>query len=187
MSGGRVILGTAAGWLEAEFNALGVPFAERGARTDEAIEILRAVWTEDPINRDFPVHGAAFSDVRTLPQPGRHLPVWIGGHEPVALRRAVRVGDGWHGAFLGAQETATRVAFLREHRPEAEFVVSLRTRWDPLVDSEDWILAQLDGLVAAGVSHVVPEPRQRTLDDYLRSIERLAELFVKAGVSMSVA
>ena len=57
-SGGRVVLGTAAGWLEAEFDALGVPFNDRGARMDEALEMLRTMWTEDHITRTFPVHGA---------------------------------------------------------------------------------------------------------------------------------
>ena len=87
MSGGRVILGIAAGWLEAEFNALGVPFAERGPRTDEAIEILRRVWTDDHITADFPVHDAHFVSMRTKPQPLGHVPLWIGGHADITAPR----------------------------------------------------------------------------------------------------
>jgi probable F420-dependent oxidoreductase len=185
LSGGRVILGTAAGWLEAEFDALGVPYAERGPRTDEAIEMIRRMWTDDHITAEFPVHGAHFKNIRAKPQPAGHVPIWIGGHAKVALERAVRVGDGWHGGFLGIEETRRTVAYLREHRPEPEFVVSMRTRWDPLIDARDDILVQLDAYRDAGVGHIVAEPAQRTVDDYLRSVEALADIFAAAGVTMT--
>lgn len=185
MSGGRIILGTAAGWLKAEFDALGIPFDARGARTDEAIEILRRAWTDDHITADYPVHGAHLRSIRALPQPIGHLPIWIGGHADVALKRAILVGDGWHGAFLTPEQTERRVAKLRAERPEAEFTISMRTRWDPLLDNHDTILAELDHYLAVGVDHFVPEPRQRTLDDYLRSTEMQAELFRRAGFEMA--
>ena len=185
LSGGRMILGTAAGWLEAEFDALGVPFAERGARTDEAIEMLRRMWTDDHITADFAVHGARFASMRAKPQPVGHLPIWIGGHAEVALARAVRHGDGWHGAFLTPDQTSARVRRLRADRPEPEFVISMRTRWDPLEDDPDTILGELDHYREIGVTHVVPEPRQRNLDNYLRSIEAMAELLVRADVTMA--
>ncbi len=184
MSGGRMILGTAAGWLEAEFDALGIPFAERGARTDEAIEMLRRMWTDDHITAEFPVHGSRFVSMRAQPQPVGHVPIWIGGHAEVALARAVRVGDGWHGAFLTPDQTRRRVSRLRADRPEAEFTISMRTRWDPLEDDADGILAELDHYREIGVTHLVPEPRQRTLDGYLRSIEALAEILTRADVTM---
>ncbi|MEY4373059.1 MAG: hypothetical protein RL219_1828 [Actinomycetota bacterium] len=184
LSGGRFILGTAAGWLEAEFDALGVPFDERGPRTDEAIEILRRCWTDDHITAEFPVHGARFASIRCKPQPARSVPLWIGGHADVALERAMRVGDGWHGAFLTPEQTARRVAVLRERRPEPSFAISMRTRWDPLEDDRDLILAEIDHYRSVGVTHLVPEPRQRTMDAYLRSIEATAELLRVAGVSM---
>ena len=61
----------------------------------------------------------------------------------------------------------------------------MRTRWDPLIDSRDDILVQLDAYRDAGVGHVVAEPAQRTVDDYLRSIEALADIFRAAGVTMT--
>lgn len=60
----------------------------------------------------------------------------------------------------------------------------MRTRWDPLEDDPDMILAEIDHYREVGVTHLVPEPRHRTLDCYLRSIEALAEIFVRAGVAM---
>jgi probable F420-dependent oxidoreductase len=185
MSGGRVILGAAAGWLEAEFDALGVPFDERGARTDEALEMMRRVWTDDHIDADYPVHGARFRSMRALPQPVGHLPIWIGGHAGVAIDRAIRVGDGWHGAFLTPDETRARVATLRSARPESDFTISMRTRWDPLVDDRDEIVAELEQYIDIGVDHFVAEPSQRTLDGYLQSVEALAELFRCSGVEMA--
>lgn len=184
MSGGRVILGTAAGWLQAEFDAIGVPFHERGARTDEAIEILRHIWTHDHMTIDFPVHGIHMRSMRAQPQPARHVPIWIGGHADIALRRAIAVGDGWHGGFLSPEETRRRVVTLRAGRPEPEFEISMRTRWDPLEDDEDLILAELDHYREIGVTHVVPEPRQRTVSAYLSSIEAMAALLGRAGVEM---
>lgn len=184
LSGGRVILGIAAGWLEAEFNALGVPFAERGQRTDEAIDIMRRAWTDDHITADYPVHNAHFVSMRTKPQPQRHLPLWIGGHADVALRRAIAVGDGWHGAFLSPEQTARRVKKLRAERPESSFPISMRTRWDAVDDDNDLILAEIDHYREVGVTHFVPEPRQRTIDGYLRAMEMQADLFRRAGVMM---
>jgi probable F420-dependent oxidoreductase len=95
LSGGRLILGVAGGWLREEFELLGVPFGERGARTDEAIDLLRKLWTEDRVNhagRFFTVEDAAF-----FPKPAQrpHPPIWIGGGSPAALRRVGRAGDGW--------------------------------------------------------------------------------------------
>lgn len=185
LSDGRMVLGTAAGWLEAEFEALGVPFEERGPRTDEAIEIMRSMWTDDHIDADFPVHGATFRSMRAKPQPVGHLPIWIGGHSDVALRRAIAVGDGWHGAFLAPEQAAPRVRKLREHRPEAEFTISMRTGWDALIDDHDEILAELDQLREVGIEHIVPEPRQRTIDDYIRSIEVTADVLRRGGVTFA--
>lgn len=184
MSGGRFILGTAAGWLKAEFNAIGVPFDERGLRTDEAIEIIRHVWTNDHMTIDFPIHGIHMESIRAQPQPTRRIPIWIGGHADIALRRAITVGDGWHGAFLSPDETKPRVDKLRAGRPEPEYEISMRTRWDPLEDDNDLILAEIDHYREVGVTHLVPEPRQRTVDKYLESIEAMATLLQRADVVM---
>ena len=94
LSGGRVILGAGVGWLQEEFEALGVPFNRRGAISDETLAIVRRCWTEDVVThagRFF-----TFRDVHTAPRPLRRPPIWIGGGSDAALRRAVRHGDAWH-------------------------------------------------------------------------------------------
>ena len=95
LSGGRVILGVAAGYLEPEFDALGVDYAERNELTDEAIVAMKRAWTEDGISmqgRHFSVQGHSM-----LPKPRQkpHPPVWIGGNSKQAIRRAVDLADGW--------------------------------------------------------------------------------------------
>jgi alkanesulfonate monooxygenase SsuD/methylene tetrahydromethanopterin reductase-like flavin-dependent oxidoreductase (luciferase family) len=92
LSGGRLIIGAAAGWLPEEFEALGVPFSQRGPRTDEAITLLRSCWHDRTVTHDGPI--ARLRDMRVEPRPGRDIPIWIGGTSSAALARAIRVGDG---------------------------------------------------------------------------------------------
>jgi probable F420-dependent oxidoreductase len=181
MSGGRVILGGAVGWLKEEFDALGVPFESRGARTDEAIDILRRCWREDPVDLAAPASGVRMVDMRTKPQPTRAIPIWVGGHSEPAVRRAVRLGDGWHGAFQTPERSAEITARLRRDRPEASFTVSMRTHWDALEDSADEILRQIDAYREAGIQHLVAEPRQRDPQAWLRCGEAFSKILERAA------
>lgn len=180
MSEGRVILGAAGGWLQAEFDALGVPFDDRGARTDETIDIMRRCWTEDPIDIVAPVTGVTMSGMRAKPQPTRPIPIWIGGHSEPALRRAAKLGDGWHGAFQPPEHVAKFTERLRRDRPEESFTLSMRARWDALRDSPDEISRGLDQYMEAGIQHIVVEPSQRDQDSWLRCSEAFAKLFERA-------
>jgi probable F420-dependent oxidoreductase len=94
VSGGRLELGIGVGWLEEEFDALGIPFEGRGRRTDEAIEAMRALWDEDHAAYDGDT--VSFSGVSVNPKPVRgRVPIHVGGHSAVAARRAGRLGDGF--------------------------------------------------------------------------------------------
>jgi probable F420-dependent oxidoreductase len=97
LSEGRVILGVGAGWMREEFEALGLDPAERGARTDEYIQVLRTLWTQDPASfegRFVRFDGIALA---TTPRTEGGPPVWVGGNTEPGLRRALRHGQGWHG------------------------------------------------------------------------------------------
>ena len=101
LSGGRFVLGIGVGWLEEEFDLLGVPFQRRGKRTREYVEMMKALWTEDS-----PRYEGEFvqlrEDVNVLPRPLQkpHPPIWVGGESEYALKRVARFGDGWHIALL---------------------------------------------------------------------------------------
>jgi probable F420-dependent oxidoreductase len=107
LSGGRVVLGVGVGWLREEFDALGVPFAERGARTDEYVAAMRALWNED--HASFAGRFVAFDDCIARPRPAQGaIPVHVGGHSEAAARRAGRLGDG----FFPAKGSHAELAHL---------------------------------------------------------------------------
>lgn len=96
LSGGRFILGAGAGWMKEEFDALGVPFDERGPRTDEQLAAIVALWTErQPAYRG---RYYQFQNVAMEPKPVQQPrpPIWIGGNNRPSQRRAGRLGDAWH-------------------------------------------------------------------------------------------
>jgi probable F420-dependent oxidoreductase len=97
LSGGRFVLGVGAGWMREEFASLGLDPSERGARTDEGIRALRTLWTDDPASfhgRFVSFEGAVLA---TRPVTEGGPPIWVGGNTDPGLRRALRLGDGWHG------------------------------------------------------------------------------------------
>jgi probable F420-dependent oxidoreductase len=171
LSGGRFILGAGVGWLEAEFNALGVPFKERGRRTDEGIAMMRAVWSDDPVSFEAKWIPAVIDDMRMMPKPQKSIPIWIGGTSEPALKRALRL-DGWHGSRAMPEQAAPLVKRLREERPGDDFTISLRANWDG--KDEGALKARLEGYQAVGVGHVLVEPFDRELGDWLHSVERIA-------------
>jgi len=96
VSGGRVVLGTGAGYLTSEFAAVGADFDRRNEVTDEAIEAIKAVWSGAPVT----MRGLHFDAVETvalpLPVQRPHPPIWIGGNSNRAMRRAIEMADGWN-------------------------------------------------------------------------------------------
>jgi len=114
LSGGRFVLGVGVGWSREEFDALGVPFERRGARTREYVEAIRTLWRDDVAS----FHGefVGFDSVRVNPKPvhGGRLPIVVGGNSDAALRRVSDWGDGWYGFYLDdVDAVAERVGVLR--------------------------------------------------------------------------
>jgi probable F420-dependent oxidoreductase len=118
LSGGRVILGAGIGWLEEEFEALGVPFAGRGERTDEAVAAMRALWSEDEATFNGKTVGFERCVLRPRPRQGT-IPVHIGGHSPAAARRAGRIGDGFFPFGVGVEELTGLMATVRQTAEDA--------------------------------------------------------------------
>jgi probable F420-dependent oxidoreductase len=172
LSGGRAIFGIGVGWLEAEFAALGAPFRQRGRRMDESIALMRALWSEDPVSFEARYVTAEIKEMRMQPQPPRPIPIWVGGSSEPALARAVRLCDGWHGSRLTPETAAPIVQRLRRERPEPGFAVSLRTGWDGKDAGE--LRDRLAAFAAAGVGHILAEPGDREIEDWLGSVEKIA-------------
>jgi len=171
LSEGRLILGAGVGWMAAEFAALGVPFRERGGRMDEGIAMTLAMWGEDPVSFSARHIPAVIEEMRMLPQPVKPIPIWIGGSSEAALARALRL-DGWHGSRLSPEAAVPIVRRLREKRPDPEFTISLRSSWDGKDDAA--LGARLAAYAAAGVDHVLVEPAEREIDDWLGAVGRVA-------------
>ena len=112
LSGGRVQLGVGAGWMREEFAALEQPFERRGARMEEQIEVLRTLWRGGMVEH----HGEFydFDRLEMAPAPPEPVPILIGGHSEVALRRAARIGDGWIGVYYRLDELLAIVERLQE-------------------------------------------------------------------------
>ncbi|KAB2389981.1 LLM class F420-dependent oxidoreductase [Actinomadura montaniterrae] len=112
LSGGRLMLGLGIGWQKEEYAAVGVPYQRRGARLDECIDAMRALWSQSPASYrgDF----VAFDRVHCLPRPASGaVPIVLGGNSEPAVRRAGRVADGWFPYTIAPDEFAQRADLLR--------------------------------------------------------------------------
>jgi probable F420-dependent oxidoreductase len=153
LSGNRVELGIGMGWMEEEFELMSVPFAKRGKRADEMLEILRALWTGEVVEH----HGEHFDvpPLEMLPAPTEPVPVIVGGLSEAALRRAAR-NDGWISDLHTIDELADicrtldryRAEYGRSHLP---FSVYGST-------TEAWDLDGYRRVADAGVTHLVTMP-----------------------------
>jgi len=174
LSDGRLILGVGVGWLEPEFAALGVPFKERGRRMDEGIDMMRAVWSQDPVTFRGKYIGAEVADMTMLPHPVTPIPLWFGAHSDAALKRTTRIGDGWHGSRYSPAEAEPLIRRLRAERPEPGFTISMRVQWNGQDEGE------LRDLVAAyeavGVGHLLIAPVDRDVDDWDKVIAGVGRL-----------
>ena len=128
MSGGRAIAGVGAGWNEAEYDALGVPYQERGARTTEYLRLWQACWEPGPTT----FHGRFFSfdNMHVNPKPVEqpHLPLWIGGSSHASLRRAARFAQVWQPTPTALGDLISNQAYLRDACAEIERGDVPRTR-----------------------------------------------------------
>ena len=125
LSKGRLLFGVGVGYVEGEFDALGIPFEERGARVTEHIEVIRTLWTEE--QPSFDGEFTKFSGIQSRPLPVQrpHPPIHVGGMSAPAFRRAVRQGDGWYGFFQDLDATAAALKNLEAAAKHVERPASL--------------------------------------------------------------
>ena len=197
LSGGRLIVGAAIGWLEGEFDALGVPFKERAARADEALELFRALWTEERPELTTRHHHLAGVQVSPMPLQKPRPPLLVGGNSEGAFRRVARLGDGWHAssmdqeAFRAGQasvlrhwqeagradqpEWSLRIPILLDGVHRAAVDMSLLRGRHTLTGSPARVAEELAGFARLGVSHVALEVSYSTYPAILETIDRIAE------------
>ena len=131
MTNGRIICGVGVGWLEKEFEVLGVPFEQRGPMSDEFLEIFKVLWTEKAPEfngRYYQITGMEF-----YPKPVQlpHIPIWVGGHSRAALRRTAKYGDCWHTTRQTPEFVSENIPYLQQQAERAgrdpnELLISLK-------------------------------------------------------------
>lgn len=150
LSRGRLRLGVGMGWHEDEFRFLGVPFGGRGRRGDEAIRLMRALWSGE---RSFHGEHWSFEDATFAPLPEPPPEIWVGGSSTPAVRRAHELGDVWHPSRSGDPELVRRV---KEEHPDLRVVPRTRPEL-------------VDGLLEAGVEGVVVTlPDEAAMREFVR-------------------
>jgi probable F420-dependent oxidoreductase len=169
MSAGRLELGVGVGWMREEFAALGVPFEHRGARTDEYIDVLRRLWTEDQTAYDG--RFTHFDAVHSYPKPAqRNGPrIHIGGHTEAAARRAGRIGDGFFPG-RGEPELSALIATMRTSAAEAgrdPDTIEISAGGRPTLET-------VEQYASAGIERFCVSPFGITLDAAARGLERFA-------------
>jgi probable F420-dependent oxidoreductase len=198
LSGGRVTAGMAVGWTEDEFKALGVPFQERGALSDEYIAAFKALWTQD--KPAFRGQYVRFENIAFEPKPVQkpHIPIWIGGNSRRAIRRAVALGDCWHPTHPRVEDVKAGLAYLREvcaqrGRDPNTLMVAVRqplkfydgaeasVRRRPLLGSTQKIIDDIGQYRDAGVQYMMldtfysgPELEHIPVEGMFETIERFA-------------
>ena len=117
LSRGRVGLGIGAGWMAEEFELMGQPFARRGKRMDEMVEVVRTLWNGGMVEH----HGEFydFDPVEMRPAPPAPVPIYVGGHSEIAMRRAATLGDGWLGMYYSVEELEQHCRTVEQAREDA--------------------------------------------------------------------
>jgi probable F420-dependent oxidoreductase len=181
VSGGRLLFGLGAGYLEPEFRALGANVEERGAVTDEAIDVLRALWTQEKPAFDGRFY--AFSGIDAHPRPVQkpHPPIVIGGMSRAAARRAAARGDGWYGFFTNPEITARSLGWIREAcdaglRSDAQGALEFSVTPPPGITPD--LVKQYAEL---GVDRIIALTTARDVDGILAFVDEVAELARQAG------
>ena len=193
LSGGRMMLGVGVGVIEQELEAMGSPFAERGAITDETIAIMKELWTNEDPSYQGKYH--SFSGMKFTPKPVQkpHIPIIIGGTSKAAIRRAARSGAAWHPTALSPEVLAQGMEYLKEQvvtagRDPSEVEVSVsaaigsthnHNRYSLGEDPEE-VLERAQKYQEMGVGRLVVSPNTRDQSQLRPIMEMIAEVVIPA-------
>ena len=178
LSGGRLRLGVGVGWNAVEYNSLGYDFGTRGARVEEQIEVLRALWTRDLVKYEGKFDRIDDAGINPLPRQ-RPIPIWIGGTADVVLRRTARLSDGWVAHSWPpqqAQKLTDKYWALAEECGRAD-KVGLHTRLVTERLPERAWEAYVAGWDKLGATELAVYPHGERLDDYLMRLQTFKDMF----------
>jgi probable F420-dependent oxidoreductase len=176
LSHGRVILGIGVGWLQEEFDALGIPFEERAARTAEMVRAMRSLWKDEaePFAGKFFRWGKLESHPKPVQKPG--VPIVVGGHTELAARRAARYGDGFFPGVTEEDKLTWLLGIMREECKklgrDASTIEITSGRGAPDVDG-------VKRLTDLGVSRFMVQPPAFDPDGITQGLEKLGNLIAK--------
>jgi probable F420-dependent oxidoreductase len=175
LSGGRVELGIGVGWLQEEFDAIGVPFDERGKRADDHVAAMRALWTQDKAT--YQSDYISFTDAISRPQPTQNpVPITIGGHSKIAARRAGRLGNGFFPGRGDHEELAELFDIVRstavEHGRDPD---AIELTVGGTGATGDDAIEELKKLADLGVSRVVMPPLAFDVDGQREAFARFGD------------
>lgn len=175
-SRGRLIFGLGIGYLKQEFDALGIPFDHKGARTIEYLEAILAMWTQ-PTPR-YAGRFVRFESIQSLPRPVQrpHPPIVIGGATPEAFRRAVQHGNGWYGFALDADAAVRCVAGLQAAQRSAVRPAALGDLEISITPAGKLDADTVRRFADLGVHRLIVSRRSATEADVLAAVDRIAEL-----------
>jgi probable F420-dependent oxidoreductase len=176
LSNGRLICGVGVGWWEEELRVLGAPFAQRGRQADEALKVLKELWTSD--HPRFAGEFFRFDDLGFAPKPVQkpHPPIWVGGNSPGAFRRVVTLGDGWHATSQTPeqlQEALGRLGAIADaaRRPMKSLELSIRVSLKQGAISRQALVDQLAAYKRLGLTHAVLDFRRDTIAEMLAILD----------------
>ena len=181
LSGGRLIFGLGVGYLQPEFDALGVPFAERGPRATEYVEAIRALWTQP--NPEYKGQFVQFGGIQAQPRPVQkpHPPIIMGANSPPAFRRTVRLGNGWFGFALDVEAAERSIAALREAERGCDRAAELGPLEISVTPPGRIDADSVRRYADLGVDRLIPLGFARSKEVMIERVEEMGEALVRAS------